>query len=212
MRLLGYGEEALALAAVSVGLPTVLKRLDDTSDPDEAVVFYRPSFGARSGTPGRPRPDFGAFDAIIGTHEGTYLVEAKWSSSSELQRGALTLDSEQVRRHRVLRSYMETWRELSPGTWRDFIRTRGVGQITLEDGLRLPSPGTALAANLEFILTETEDCGPVQDVLLVSASGSGAPGGVQPPVGFTLVRVPWESVGGAGFVSLNLGRPNPSSR
>ena len=210
MRLLGYGDDALALAAVSVGLPTVLDRLDDPCDPDEAVVFYRPSFGDRPGTPGRPRADFGGFDGIIGTPGGTYLVEARWSAASELQGGALTLDTEQVRRHRVLRSYMETWRELSPGTWRDFIRTRGVGQITLEDGLRLPSPGTALAADLEFILTETEDCGPVQDVLLVAASGSGAPGRVQPPVGFTLVLLGWESVGGAGFISLDLGRSDPS--
>jgi hypothetical protein len=204
MRLLSYGEDALTLAAVTGGLRSFLDQLDDPTEGVEALVLYRPSFGRRSGVAEKPRSEFGEFDAIIGTPRGTYLVEAKWSASSELVSGVLTLRPEQIRRHRVLRRYVEVWRELGPPDWDAFATSPAARSVMDEPGLSLPSPGTTLAANLEFVLQQVRNCGPVRDVILVSAPGEIRVKVDEVPEGFELVQFGAPSIGGAGFIGLSL--------
>ena len=99
MEILGYGEDALTFHALSTGFTELLRNLGDDTDPAAAVRFFRPSLGRRGAAPdGKPRSEFGEFDAIIGTARAVYLVEAKWSASSELKGTDLTLRPEQKRR------------------------------------------------------------------------------------------------------------------
>jgi len=81
---LGYGEDALTLHALSTGLPGILRRLGDDSDPNSSLVFFRSSFGRRGPGPNGPESrQFGEFDAIIGTPSAVYLCKAKWKYSSD---------------------------------------------------------------------------------------------------------------------------------
>src|SRR5688500_220649 len=113
MPVLGYGEDALTLHALTKGLPGVFRQLGDDTDPGKAVIFYRPSFGRRSSA-GAPRSEFGEFDAIIGTARAVYPVEAKWSASGKLDGQELTLRPEQLRRHQAFRLFFDEWRRDRP--------------------------------------------------------------------------------------------------
>ena len=160
MTVLGYGEDALTLHAITGGLPRVLRQLGDDTDPVKALIFYRPSFGRRSSAPtGSPRSEFGEFDAIIGTTRAVYIVEAKWSASAELTGTDLKLRKEQTKRHLAFRAYLEEWRRDRPADWATFAA----------QDLRLvpPSAGTTLARNLAYVLGRLDVCGPtIVDVLL----------------------------------------------
>ena len=205
MRLLGYGEDALTLSAVTAGLGQVLQQLGDPTPAKDAVVLYRPSFGRRSGTAERPRSEFGEFDAIVGTPEATYLVEAKWSASSELTEGVLTLRKEQLRRHKILRRYIDGWRRAGSVDWATFISSDDAREVLAVSGVSLPGPGTTLARNLEFVLKTVEACGPVRDVLLLSIPGIEDLRFDQAPDGFDPVQYRVDSAGGAGYLALSLG-------
>ncbi len=43
--IIGYGEDALTMWALSYSMGEILRQLDDDTAPSEAVVFYRPSGG-----------------------------------------------------------------------------------------------------------------------------------------------------------------------
>ena len=121
MPILGYGEDALTFHALANGLTDMFKQLGDRSEPAEAIRFFRPSFGRRGPlSDSTPRSEFGEFDAILGTTEGVYLIEAKWSGSGELVGTTIELRSEQKRRHQVFRTYLEEWRRQPPDNWQEF--------------------------------------------------------------------------------------------
>jgi hypothetical protein len=168
MPILGYGEDALTFHALSSGFGDLLKSLDDTSDPAAAIRFFRPSFGRRgTAKGGKPRSEFGEFDAIIGTAQAVYLVEAKWSSSGELRGTDLTLRPEQIRRHKAFRVYL-TARRAYPGlSWPAFADA--VRPALLAHEIVPPNEGTTLAKNLAFVLDRLSGCGDqIVDVLLFS--------------------------------------------
>jgi len=107
-RLLGYGEDALTLWAVTERLDLILEELGDDSDPTDCTVFYRPSFGRRR--------FYGEFDAIIVAPKTAYLVESKWDKS-KMPNNLLTLDDEQALRHEIIKWYHLNWRG---GDWGKF--------------------------------------------------------------------------------------------
>jgi hypothetical protein len=168
-QLLGYGEDALTYRALTERFPEVLDQLGDESTPEAALVFFRPSFGRRSGVAGRTRGSaFGEFDAIIATDAAVYLVEAKWSRSGEtFRQKEVLLRAEQSRRHHVLRWYLQQWREQQPATWDDF-RSAVLSDFEAQfDALTIPTSDRHLAANLEYVLRRVANRGVrIVDVLL----------------------------------------------
>ena len=117
MEIYGYGEDALTFAVLTNNIPQILSRLDDPSGQDLCRIFYRPSFGRRALA---GRAEFGEFDAIVSTPRAIYLIEAKWDGASELDENVLRLRPEQVRSHRVLRSYIREWRRGEHANWSAF--------------------------------------------------------------------------------------------
>jgi hypothetical protein len=168
MTILGYGEDALTFHALSSGLAPILHQLADDSDPAASLCFFRPSFGRRGSAPGSsPRAEFGEFDAIIGTRRAVYLVEAKWSASSEFDGAELQLRPEQLRRHAAFRTYLQEWRRRPSDGWLEFAARVSPALRSQANGLVPPAAGTTLAQNLTYVLRSLMACGPdIIDVLL----------------------------------------------
>lgn len=219
----GYGEDALTIWVLGCHLSKLLTTLHDDSRPEDAVVLYRPSFGRRGTQPDATDPAlfraaFGEFDAIIGTTRSTYLIEAKWSSSSEVRkRGAtLRLQASQVRRHEIMGIYIDEWRTMSPDDWASFTQSTSLRKRLTALSASPPHPRTQLARSLESALRLLKDCGPARDILLLLRTDSGSPPGGVIPHRFRLVgvdcRVPAE---GGGYFLLpfsNPGTPPPMWR
>lgn len=168
MAILGYGEDALTLYALSHGLEDILRQVGDYTTRGETVCLFRPSFG-RKGTAehGSSRSEFGEFDAIIGTVKAIYLTEAKWSSSGEIKRGIVTLRKEQLRRHAVMREYIREWHRERPSDWGDYMNRMKPILSAFVPALKPPSLDTQLGRNLHFVLTALSCCGTmVSDLLL----------------------------------------------
>lgn len=205
MPLLGYGEDQLTLWALTTALPKFLAALADDTPAPATTVLFRPSFGRNSPRPqGGLRSEFGEFDAIVATRSATYLVEAKWSTSVELEDRVVRLRPEQRRRHRVFRSYLDAWAKFTPRDWEGFRASHGPEFRREFPGMTIPSAGTALARNLEFVLKRVSDSPrAVLDILLfTSVTDSPLPDAVDPPE-FRLVALRCPSVGGAGFVRID---------
>jgi len=141
IRLLGYGEDALTLWAVTERLDLILEELGDDSDPADCTVFYRPSFGRRG--------LYGEFDAIIVTPMKAYLVESKWSGLLRPTKSSIKLRDEQITRHEILAWYHRNWkgedwdefaeendskfRERFPGKYIPLSRTGGGKTILVQN-------------------------------------------------------------------------------
>lgn len=199
----GYGEDALTLYAMTKGFPLFLDQLQDKTPSDRAVIYFRPSFGRRSPNPKVTPSVFGEFDAIVVTERATYLVEAKWNNSTELQETTLTVADRQRRRHEIFRWYHDQWQQIEPLPWADF-RSRNKASFEARfPGLTIPTAGTTLAKNLEYILTSVSRQNvPLVDVLLfTTVHDTIRPTAVDPP-SFKLVVMHAPSVGGDGFIEL----------
>jgi len=204
MKIYGYGEDALTLWSLTTGLSEFLRQCDDSTPTDDKTVYFRPSFGRRAPNPHGKPSVFGEFDAIVTTHKAHYLVEAKWNTSSELDEDILTVESRQCRRHGVLRWYVENWKKSQPISWSEFRSSfRELFEATFGT-LTIPTPGTKLAKNLEFILSAlVEQDLPLFDVLLfITVKPSVQPKAVRPER-FRLVVMTAENAGGDGFIDLN---------
>jgi hypothetical protein len=142
MPIFGYGEDALTLWALTQRLGVLLDALDDSSKPDDALVFFRPSFGRRGASEtweeGQSRASqFGEFDAIIATPQRIALVEAKRGQASELLGDTISLRSEQVRRHAIMRWYVNNWRAMNPA---GLARLPRAERRSVSDKLRRDGP------------------------------------------------------------------------
>jgi len=201
MRLLSYGEDPLTYWSLTKRLGHFLRKLNDTTDPDAALVIYRPSFG-REGSSSQ----FGEFDAIVGTAQGVYLVEAKWSESSELKDGVLSVRDGQLKRHRVFRHYLERWRAALPADWSAFVGAASESFMAQFPGITLPPAGSKLACNLVFVLQLLAPLGRrIEDVLLFNTVREEfAPPRVE-PASFRLVVSRVQAVGGAGYFDMTAG-------
>lgn len=173
MTILGYGEDAFTLHALKYGLSGILRQLDDPTPSPDALVVFRPSFGRRSTAAGGPlRAEFGEPDALIGTPHGTYIVEAKWSSSSEWRSTNMALRDAQTRRHAILRCYVEAWRSARPSDWNAFIPVVNSKLTAVAPSAMAAHAATRLAETLEFVLRLLASSGPVADVLLFCRSAA----------------------------------------
>lgn len=203
--LLGYGEDALTLWALTKGLPLFLQQLGDGTSPPETTVFFRPSFGRKAPNPRGKKSVFGEFDGIVCSLEANYLVEGKWNKSSELVESEITLSPVQIRRHEIMHWYCENWQQQDQGDWRSF---RDMNKRDFEEvfsGYTIPTDGTVLARNLEYVLAtmKRKDL-PLQDVLLFSSIDAMATPSVvqQNDLRFRLVTFRVRPVGGDGFIAI----------
>lgn len=212
--ILGYGEDALTLWAIGTQLPRLLRTLGDESPPERSIVLFRPSFGRRgsarnSAGPLVLLPAFGEFDAIIGTAAGTYLIETKWSASSESRGAVLVLRPEQVRRHAVLRCYIEEWRSVRPSCWTEFLEQSCIEDRLVHLGVAVAPKRSRLAASLTAVLGLLDDAGPVFDVILfmraaneLARTRSGSPPTEVDPDTFVLLGVDCRIAESGGFIAM----------
>jgi hypothetical protein len=208
----GYGEDALTFWVISGHLKRFLSLFGDHSPIDVSTVFYRPSFGRKGSSkdvtnPSHWRSAFGEFDAIVGTERGTYLIETKWTASSEAPRWTrprpLRVTNAQVRRHSIMRSYIEAWRAVRPSCWSEFIQISDIRTRLAAFSASVPHPRTKLARHLEITLGLTAECGPVEDVLLFMRSEGCSPPGEVEPAHFTLVGVDCRIAESSGYLLLS---------
>jgi len=180
-QILGYGEDALTYWALTQRLQNILTQLKDTTDPDKALVIYRPSFGRKGKSKGKddskPRgPQFGEFDGIIATSHAIYLIEAKWNKSSKRKNEEYRVEKRQRWRHQIMREYVKTWRQKSTDvtSWKEYRQSQPDGRFSIinkeneqTNQYLLPNKKDKLAKNLEFVLNKLKDYGQdIFDVLL----------------------------------------------
>lgn len=206
--IIGYGEDALTYWAITSRLGEILRTLGDKSLPADTIVIYRPSFGRR----GSIGPDakkeqlsaeFGECDAILGTQQAVYLVESKWDSSAEIRDDWITLKAVQIRRHKIMRWYLETWQVSQPKDWMTFVAQQGTAFQARFPGNKIAPVDSRLAQNLEFVLRTLSECGThVQDVLLfIGQASSSKPVGVQPD-SFSFVIVEYQPLVPSGYFQM----------
>ena len=150
MKLLGYGEDALTLWALTRQLDTILSELPGSSKAQNCEVLYRPSFGRKGGKKGA---QFGEFDFILLTERAVFLGESKWDRSpEEIRDGALNLRQEQKDRHKIIRFYIDRFAFGRYKTWAEFRAAEASGFAEGEFGKALAPDGSLLASNLEHVL------------------------------------------------------------
>jgi hypothetical protein len=191
MKLLGYGEDALTLWALTSRRHDVLLALGDTSDPDRCTLIYRPSFGRKGGP---TSSQFGEFDFILGTPNALYLGEAKWDKSPELKEHPIRLRDEQAERHQVFAVYYRTWIGRPQWSVSDFFEASRARFVIEHLDKPTPPGGSTLARNLISILRvcadSTKGADSIRNVLLVTDSSGGlklSPGDA--PEDFVLVCI-----------------------
>jgi hypothetical protein len=153
LQILGYGEDSLTLWALKHKMPVILHSLQDSTVPEDCLVFYRPSFGRRGG---EGRAEFGEFDFILATKKSVYLGESKWDNLSSKVEPSLDLKNKQVRRHAIFSWYITNWLKHKPSdmamfheyTKEDFNNFGGLG----EPLQKLAPPRSILAETLQGIL------------------------------------------------------------
>jgi hypothetical protein len=150
MELLGYGEDALTLWAVTHRLDELLRKLGDPSEIQQCQVLFRPSFGRRGGT---ARSEFGEFDFIVLTKQAILLGESKWHRSSEkIIDGELKLRGEQALRHDIMRFYINHFAFKSYDDWDKFTRDKVTEFSRMGHGKTLAPASSLLANNLQQAL------------------------------------------------------------
>ncbi len=166
MRILGYGEDSVTYWALSAHMTDVIGPggpLSDDSRTDEILFVYRPSFG-RAG--GLRSPQFGEFDAIVGTPRGVYLIESKWMGEAIIN-GHVILAARQIHRHQIFRWIRTRWSEQAAANWEQFYDHNAIAFANAFGSKPLAPPRSRLASNLKFLLQQfSEFPERVTDVLL----------------------------------------------
>jgi hypothetical protein len=121
--------------------------LGDKSDPDDCIVFYRPSFGRG----GSNTANFGEFDAIVSTRTCVYLIESKWEDSAQSSNG-IRLSEAQLNRHAIFKECSDKW-DRSVGI--ASLRASNSGFLTSVIDKKVVSEEDELAKHLRFVLSRT---------------------------------------------------------
>jgi hypothetical protein len=151
--ILGYGEDALTYWALKERLSEILKKLDDSSNPSDCLVFFRPSFGRRGGG---GRAEFGEFDAILASSENVYLIESKWDKS--LRGKGIALGEGQIRRHEILAWYLRNWdAQRYSNNWAGFENEFQSNFARVFQDRKIAPAGSRLAKDLEFVLNRLQE-------------------------------------------------------
>jgi len=214
MKVLGYGEDALTLWALTNKTKKVLCQLGDESSRDDLTLIYRPSFGRKGGA---NSSQFGEFDFILGTPKALYLGEAKWDKSPEIRQAGRTntmlLRPEQTTRHTVFKAYYETWINKQDWNKEDFHAAMEERKLVKP----VPRGDSTLFENLTAVLEKcaeaTRYSPKVSDVLLVIDSTGqlcrNDKPRFNPPSGFTLVYVNAAGKLDRGLIPLTLAKGAP---
>ena len=162
-----YGEDILTYWALRERLDVILTQLGDESDPNSATVFYRPSFGRRASYDrASPRAEFGEFDAIVATSRAIYPIEAKWYASQEVDGTTITVNKEQVIRHKVFAWYFKQYVDCEV-SWEHFVEKYDSTFRAVFPGKKLAPRGSKLADNIQFVLRKLNSFdSAITDVLL----------------------------------------------
>ncbi len=198
-----YGEDFLTYWALQERLDVVLAHLSDKSDPNEATIFYRPSFGRRASyDPASPRAEFGEFDVIVATPDFIYPIEAKWHASSEVDGTTITLDRAQFIRHRVFAWYRARYVEYD-GQWERFVKKYDSELRDVFPGKKIAPVGSKLADNIQFILRKLPLIGTTTiDVLLYFHPPDSSAAITVKPSSFVPVSIPFTSESKHGIFRL----------
>jgi hypothetical protein len=151
MKIIGYGEDSLTLWALKNRLGEILDKLGDTTPPSKCLAIYRPSFGRHGGA---SRSEFGEFDAIIGTHQATYLVESKREGSREIINRQIRFGEAQIRRHNIFAFYFNRWRDLQPSDWNTFSKVIRNDFKRKFNDKPIPRADRLLANNLLYVFSK----------------------------------------------------------
>lgn len=196
-KVFGYGEDALTYWALTKKLKDILSRLNDTSNPDECLVFYRPSFGRG----GRSKALFGEFDAIVVSKMKVYLVESKWDRSSEVTTKHINLTDPQIDRHRILRWYAKTWD--SNISWSNLLRDNSSEFEKEFPEKTIPPAKSNLASNIQYMLTKFRGENGLVDVLLLFCEDEAKFKDTKVnPENFKPVILPYEGLGDTNFFEM----------
>lgn len=189
MKILGYGEDALTLWALTQRTNQLLAELKDPNPPASCTLLFRPSFG-RSGGPRSSQ--FGEFDFILASPTCLYLGESKWDQSSEVAEPVIRLRAEQTERHAVLAEYYRIWISTEHWEWPAFL-SACVTKFA-EAGINKPVPpvdsllSRNLCNTLMVISAATGRARLIRNVLLLIDSRETVNRERQtPPDGFTLI-------------------------
>jgi hypothetical protein len=154
-KILGYGEDAFTLWALTQHASDVLGRFQDKTAPSDCLIFYRPSFG-------RHRKEnsavFGEFDAIIVSSENICLIESKWDNLREFANDKIILGAEQKMRHKIFSWYLTHWEKKYSNEWERFVKEQQADFQKMFKGRTIAPKGSLLATNLEFVLTKSIGC------------------------------------------------------
>jgi hypothetical protein len=207
MEILGYGEDALTLWAMTDKLSTIFDTLRDGSKASKCRIFLRPSFG-RAGGP--TSAQFGEFDFIILAERRLYLGESKWDKSSEgIQQGVLQLAEHQRLRHEVFKLYVHDWAFGSYASWGDFAHDATVRLHFSQVKKPVAPEGSLLASNLRTVLSAIKrhyaTMPDIRDVLLYLHAGANADRVLVKASGdFTVVALDYSEVAFEGFIRIKL--------
>ncbi len=149
IKLLGYGEDALTLWALKNRLLVILNKLNDSSNPSDCLILFRPSFGRGRGT-------FGEFDSILASSKKIYLIESKWDNFSEFKNDEIDIKPVQETRHRIFSWYIQKWDKKYVNNWETFIKEQSDDFRKKFPKKKMAPVGSLLAINIEFILTELQ--------------------------------------------------------
>jgi hypothetical protein len=206
--IIDFSEDALTFWAITSKLGEIFRTLDDKSLPTDAIVIYCPSFG-RWGSIGpdakkeQLSAEFGECNASLGTQQAIYLVESKWETSPETRDDLLKLKAAQIRRHKMMRWYLETWRVSQPRDWITFVAQQETAFQTQFPGNKMAPVDSQLAQRLEFVMRLSCKCGAhVHDVLLfIGQVSSSNPIGVKSD-SFSLVMLEYQPLVPSGYLQI----------
>lgn len=214
-----YSKDALTFWAITSKLGEIFRTLDDKNLPADAIVIYRPSFG-QLGSIGpvakkeQLSAEFGECNAILGTQQAIYLVESKWDTSPETRDDLIKLKALQIRRHKIMRWYIETWRVNQPKDWITFVAQNEIAFQTQFPGQKMVPVDSRLAQKLEFVMRILSECGShVHDVVLLIGQASSSKPIVEKSDSFSLVILEYQPLVSAGYFQiLKLRDAQPPSR
>lgn len=202
--ILGYGEDALTLWVLKNRLEQILKAFNDNTNPEDCLVYYRPSFGRRGG---QNSVEFGEFDAIIASREKYYLIESKWDNHSDSEKDNVILRNEQLLRHDIFTWYLFNWTSKYSGHWQKFKAEQENDFKKFSKAI--PPAGSLLAANLESILSRLVDylhCesiqSPVRNLLLFFYDGNRSKPPTKTNAGFTIIPIDYGKLSKDNFINI----------
>jgi hypothetical protein len=132
----------------------LLNKVGDISIRNNCSIVYRPSFGRMGGA---GSSQFGEFDAVIISEKSVYLCESKWDKSSEnIQKGKLRLRKEQIRRHEILRFYIDNYGYGKYQNWAEFQKASQNCEEMTKHPKTIPGENSLLARNIQSLINEVK--------------------------------------------------------